>query len=181
MNHLKISFFYISTETALKSHSDMKKTCYKFISSACLLEFRETLHTRQLYRIPLIDLAWVFHWFCEKVFVLYLAIKRESILVLRNICTRYIGGIYVTVSGRCILDKNLSKIINFLVWKSTHLNWSVLILFILELWMEDVSHLSKWKKKPLYTRENVRKDKKAWTTEKISENSKNSNSKNLSR
>ena len=154
MNHLKISFFYISTETALKSHSDMKKTCYKFISSACLLEFRETLHTRQLYRIPLIDLAWVFHWFCEKVFVLYLAIKRESILVLRNICTRYIGGIYVTVSGRCILDKNLSKIINFLVWKSTHLNWSVLILFILELWMEDVSHLSKWKKN-LFTLEKM--------------------------
>ena len=87
-------------------------------------------------------------------FVLYLAIKRESILVLRNICTRYIGGIYVTVSGRCILDKNLSKIINFLVWKSTHLNWSVLILFILELWMEDVSHLSKWKKN-LFTLEKM--------------------------
>ena len=182
MNHLKIkkSSFYISTEIALKSHSDMKKTCYKFISSACLLEFRETLHTTQLYRIPLIDLAWVFHWFSAKVFVLYLAIKRESSLILRNICTRYFGGIYVTVSGRCILDKNLSKIINFLVWKSAHLNWGVLILFILELWMEDVSHLSKWKK-PVYTRGNVRKDKKAWTAEKISENFKNSNSKNLSR
>ena len=141
MNHLKI--FYISTETALKSHSNMEKTCYKFIFSAYLLEFLETLHTTQLYRIPLIDLAWVFHWFCARDFVLCVAIKRESSLILRNIRTRYFGGIYVTVSGKCIFHVNLSKIINFLVWKSTQLNWSVLIL---ELWMEDVLHLSKWKK-----------------------------------
>ena len=158
MNHPKI--FYISTETTQKSHSNMKKTCYEFISSACLLEFLETLHTTQLFSIPLIDLAWVFHWFCARVFVLCLAIKRESSLILRNIRTRYFRGIYVTVSGKCILHKNLSKIINFLVWKSTELNWSVLILFILELWMEDVLHLSKWKKKPVYTWGNVRKDTK---------------------
>ena len=103
MNHLKI--FYISTETALKSHSNMEKTCYKFIFSAYLLEFLETLHTTQLYRIPLIDLAWVFHWFCASVFVLCLAIKRESSLILQNICTKYFGEIYCTVSGKCIPQK----------------------------------------------------------------------------
>ena len=127
MNHLKI--FYISTETALKSHSNIKKKHFiNIISSACLLEFLETLHATQLYRIPLIDLAWVFHWFCARDFVLCVAIKRESSLILRNIRTRYFGGIYVTVSGKCIFHVNLSKIINFLVWKSTQLNWSVLIL-----------------------------------------------------
>ena len=136
MDHLKI--FYISTETAQKSHSNMKK---KQIYFQCL----ETLHTIQLYRIPLTDLAWVFHWFCATFFVLCLAIKRESSLILRDIL-----GEYVTVSGKCILHENLSKIINFLVWKSTQLNWGVLILFILELWMEDVLHLSKWKKTCLH-------------------------------
>ena len=162
MNHPKI--FYISTETTQKSHSNMKKTCYEFISSACLLEFLETLHTTQLFSIPLIDLAWVFHWFRARVFVLCLAMKRESSLILRNIRTRYFRGIYVTVSGKCILHKNLSKIINFLVWKSTELNWSVLILFILELWMEDVLHLSKWKKKAcLHLRKCAKRYKKAWT------------------
>ena len=144
MNHLKI--FYISAKTALKSLSNMKKTWYKFISSVCLLEFLETLHTTQLCGIPLIDLAWVFYWFYARVFVLCLAIKRECSLILRNIRTRYFEGIYVTVSEKCILHENLSKIINFLVWKSTQLNWSVLILFILELWMEDLLHPSKWNK-----------------------------------
>ena len=131
MNYLEI--FYISTETALKSHSNMKKRSYKFISSACLLEFPETLHAIQLYRIPLTDLAWVFHWFRARVFVLCLAIKRESSLILQNICTRYFWGIYVTVSGKSILPEKLAKIVNFLVWKSTQLIWSVLILFIFKL------------------------------------------------
>ena len=99
--------FYISTETALKSHSNMKKTCYKLISSACLLEFLEIRHTTQLYSIPLIDLAWVFRWFCARVFVLCSAIKRESSLILRNIRTRYFGGIYIAVSRKYILHENL--------------------------------------------------------------------------
>ena len=159
MNHLKI--FYISTETALKSHSNMKKPCYKFISSACLLEFLETLHTTQVCRIPLINLTWVFHWFCTRVFVLCLAIKRESRVILRNIRTRYFGGIYVTVSGKCIFRVNLSKIINFLVQKSTQLNWSVVILFIFELWMEDVLHLSKLKKNCLHQKKCAKRCKKA--------------------
>ena len=104
MNHLKI--FYISTETALKSHSNIKKKHFiNIISSACLLEFLETLHATQLYRIPLIDLAWVFHWFYARVFVLSLAIKRESSLILQNICTKYFGEIYCTVSGKCIPRK----------------------------------------------------------------------------
>ena len=159
MNHLKI--FYISTETALKSHSNMKKPCYKFISSACLLEFLETLHTTQVCRIPLINLTWVFHWFCTRVFVLCLAIKRESRVILRNIRTRYFWGIYVTVSGKCIFRVNLSMIINFLVQKSTQLNWSVVILFIFELWMEDVLHLSKLKKNCLHQKKCAKRCKKA--------------------
>ena len=104
MNHLKI--FYISTETALKSHSNIKKKHFiNIISSACLLEFLETLHATQLYRIPLIDLAWVFHWFYARVFVLSLAIKRESSLILQNICTKYYGELYDTDSGKCIPQK----------------------------------------------------------------------------
>ena len=52
MKQLKI--FDISTETTLKSHSNMKKKiCYQYlniISSDCLLEFLENFHhTRQLY------------------------------------------------------------------------------------------------------------------------------------
>ena len=47
-----------------------------------------------MYWIPLIDLAWVFHWFCARVFVLCLAIKRERNLILRNIWYQiYLGNI----------------------------------------------------------------------------------------
>ena len=93
MKHLKI--FYINTETALKSHSNMKKYLINIISSAWHLEFLETFHATQVYRMSLIDLAWVFHCFCARVFVLCLAIKRESSLILRNICTRYFSRIYI--------------------------------------------------------------------------------------
>ena len=89
MNHLKI--FYISMETALKSHSDMKKHVIYIISSACLLEFLETFHTTQLYKIPLINLAWALQWFCAQAF--------------RNIRTRYFRGISATVSGKWIPRK----------------------------------------------------------------------------
>ena len=98
MKHLKI--FYISTEAALKSHSNMKKHVINIICSACVFEFLDTFHTMQLYRIPLIDIAWVFHWFCARVFVLCLAIKRESSLIFRNIRARYFRGINVTVSEK---------------------------------------------------------------------------------
>ena len=151
------------------------------ISSACLLEFLETLHTTQLFRITFIDLAWVFHWFCERFLILCLAIKRESNLILRNICTRHSRGIYVTVSGKCILHENLSKMINFLVWNSTQLNRSVLILFILELWMEDVLHLSKWKKNLFTPKEMCEKiENELLNFGKNFQNFKNSNCKNLS-
>ena len=53
----------------------------------------------------MIDLAWIFHWFCARVFVMCSAIKRESSLIFRNILTRYCGGTYVTVSGKRIPRK----------------------------------------------------------------------------
>ena len=108
----------------------------KIISSAFLLEFL-TLHTTPLYRIPLIDLAWVFHWFCAWVFVLCLTVKGESSLIFQNIPTRYFGG-YMLQFREKEFHKNLSKIIMQ--------NGSVLILVILELWMEDLLHLPRWKK-----------------------------------
>ena len=55
MKHLKI--FYISNETALNSHSNMKKTWYKF-NFQCLHSCGSgKFYVEQLYRIPLIDLA----------------------------------------------------------------------------------------------------------------------------
>ena len=93
MKHLKI--FYNSTEKALKSLSNMKKNVINIISSACLLEFLETFHAMQLYRIHLIELAWVFYCFRVRVFVLCLATKRESSLIFRNIHTRYFEQIYI--------------------------------------------------------------------------------------
>ena len=146
MNHLKT--FYISTGTAQKSHSNMKKkTCYKF---TCWVSGNSSHNTtvQDSFDWLSMGLSLVL---CEGFrTVLCLAKKRESSLILRNIRTRYFGVIYVTVLGKCILHENLSKIINFLLWKSTQLNWSVLILFILKLWMEDALHLSKWKKSWLH-------------------------------
>ena len=86
-------------ETALKSHSNMKKKhVITIIYSSCLPEFLETFHETQLYMIfqnNRIDLAWIFHCFCESAFTLLLAIKRESSLILGNFCICYFRQAYV--------------------------------------------------------------------------------------
>ena len=108
------------SKTSLKYE---KKDVVKIISSAFLLEFL-TLYTTQLYRIPLIDVAWVFHWFCAWVFVLCLALKGESSLIF-EIFVPDIWVEYMLQFWENEFQENLSKIINQ--------NGSVLMLLILEL------------------------------------------------
>ena len=141
MDHLKI--FYISTETAQKSHSNMKKKKNLFLVPGAS---SHNTTVQDSFDWLSMGLSLVL---CD-VFRTVFGYKKEKVVSFSEIFVPDILGEYVTVSGKCILHENLSKIINFLVWKSTQLNWGVLILFILELWMEDVLHLSKWKKTCLH-------------------------------
>ena len=97
----------------------------------------------------MIDLAWIFHWFCARVFVMCSAIKRESSLI-SEIFVPDIVVEYMLQFRENEFHENLSKIINFLVGKFTLQNWSVLILVILELRMDNLLHLSKEKKTRLH-------------------------------
>ena len=96
-------------KTTLKNpHSDIKKYQHYF---DCCLEFLEAFHSTNLDKIPLIDqidLAWIFHCFCAKVFVLFSAIKRENCLIVGNFHTRYIGRIcFIADFGKWISRKFL--------------------------------------------------------------------------
>ena len=103
-----------------------EKHVINIISSSCLLECLEAFHATQIHGIILIeriDLAWKFHCFCARVFLLFLAIKRESSLFLRNFCIRYFGWIYVQdyipcsrkgILQKCLKNNQLSDLENYL-------------------------------------------------------------------
>ena len=109
--------------------------------------------------------------------MLSLAIKRESSLILQNICTKYYGELYDTDSGKCIPQKFVKD----------H-KFSGLEIYLAKLECADIGYIRamnerstssiKMKKKLVYTKRNVREDTKK---HKISKNFKKSNFKNLSR
>ena len=72
----------------------------------------------------MIDVAWVFHWFCAWVFVLCLALKGESSLIFEIFIPDILVE-YMLQFWENEFHENLSKIIKQ--------NGSVLILVILEL------------------------------------------------
>ena len=67
----------------------------------------------------MIDLAWVFHWLCARVFVLCLAIKREGTLSFSEIFVPDILGEYALQFPENEFSTKICQRSNFLICKST--------------------------------------------------------------
>ena len=66
----------------------------------------------------MIDLAWVFHWFCARVFVLCLPIKREGTLSISEIFVPDILGEYALQFPENEFSMKICQRSNFLICKS---------------------------------------------------------------
>ena len=104
----------------------------------------------------MIDLAWVFHWFCARVFVLCLAIKREGTLSFSEIFVPDILGEYALQFPENEFSMKICQRSNFLICKSAGAKLECAdIDYIRAMKGRSTSSIKMKKKKSVYTKGSV--------------------------